>query len=137
MSSEDQIHYIRFEANEHLSGVLALCEAEGWEIPNLTADRALESFLAPGVCTMIAVHEGNVVGFAKMQSDGVLQAHLSVMAVDVRFRKGGIGKRLVQEALSRCGGERVDLLSAEDSRFFYESFPHKVRSGYRIYPGEG
>ncbi len=59
------------------------------------------------------------------------------MAVDARFRKCGIGKRLVQEAFALCGGERVDLIAAENSRSFYESFPHKVRSGYRIYPGEG
>ena len=59
------------------------------------------------------------------------------MAVDARFRKCGIGKRLVQGAFSLCGGERVALLSAENSRSFNESFPHKVRSGYRIYPGEG
>ena len=59
MSLVEQIEYIPFEAEAHLSGILALCEAEGWEFPNLTTGRALESFVAPGVCTMVAVDESS------------------------------------------------------------------------------
>ncbi len=134
---ETAIHYEIFSPDEHLSGILALCEAEGWSIPEMTAERASESFTAPGVFTVVAVADGEVVGFAKMQSDGVLQAHLSVIAVDEAYRGLGIGKRLVAEAFERSGGERVDLISTEGSEAFYESFAHKTRRGYRIYPGMG
>lgn len=72
-----------------------------------------------------------------MQSDGVLQAHLSLIAVDARFRRQGVGQRLIAEAFERCGGERVDLISVAGAERFYEAFPHEARSGYRIYPGEG
>lgn len=135
---ETDIEYKAFSPDEHLSGVLALCDAEGWNISNLSAERASESFTAPGVHTEIAVHEGdNIVGFAKMQSDGVLQAHLSAIAVDEAYRGRGVGKRLVAEAFESSGGERVDLISTEGSEFFYESFDHRTRPGYRIYPRFG
>ncbi|MDP9411553.1 MAG: GNAT family N-acetyltransferase [Actinomycetota bacterium] len=134
MGVAEQIEYTTFESGEHLAGVLALCEAEGWESfpgnPELS-DRALR---APGVTTVVAVGAGAVVGFAQMQSDGVVQAHLSVLAVDQRFRRRGIGRRLVEETAQRSGARRVDLISTAGAEGFYESFSHKRRSGFRIYP---
>ncbi len=130
----EQIHYAAFEAGEHLPSVLSLCEEEGWdsfvESPDLTA----ASLQAPGVTTVVAVADGEVVGFAQTQSDGVLQAHLSLLAVDRRWRGRGIGRRLVQDAFDQSGAERMDLISTSGAEGFYESFPHKARSGFRIYP---
>lgn len=131
---ETEIEYKKFEPEEHLSGVLALCEAEGWESLTSEPERALASLAAPGVSTIIAVVDKGVVGFAQVQSDGVLQAHLSLVVVDDEFRGRGIGKQLIAEACERSGGERVDLISTEGSEAFYESFHHKARRGYRIYP---
>jgi hypothetical protein len=61
---------------EHLDGVLTLCVAEGW--PSFPEDpvRALRLLTAPGVTTVVAVIEGDVVGFAELLSDGELQAFL-------------------------------------------------------------
>ncbi|MGH3146784.1 MAG: GNAT family N-acetyltransferase [Rubrobacter sp.] len=133
MSLVGQIEYVNFEPQKHLSGVLALCEAEGWSSWG-HPDRARGALEAPGVTTVVAAREGGVIGFVQMQSDGVLQAHLSYLAVDRRFRKQGTGRRLVEEAFLRCGAERVDLISTTGVEGFYESFPHKARSGFRIYP---
>lgn len=130
----ENVEYKSFESNEHLSGVLALCEAEGWEGFVSDPDRAVSSLTAPGISTVVAVEEEDVVGFAQIQSDGVLQAHLSLAAVDAEHRGCGIGKRLVEEAFERSGGERVDIISTEGSETFYESFHHKARRGFRIYP---
>ncbi len=130
----EQIEYTTFKTGEHLTGVLALCEAEGWKSfpghPELT-DTALR---APGVTTVVAVGAGKVMGFAQMQSDGVVQAHLSILVVDQRSRRRGIGRRLIEEAAGRSGARRVDLISSAGAEGFYESFPHKKRSGFRIYP---
>ena len=133
MSIEGRIEYMAFEPEKHLSGVLTLYEAEGWQSFARPA-RTLRGLEAPGVTTVVGIREGRVVGFAQMQSDGVLQAHLSNLAVDRRFRKLGIGRGLVEEAFLRCGAERVDLISMTGAEGFYESFPHKACSGYRIYP---
>ncbi len=136
MGVAEQIEYTAFDTGEHLAGVLALCEAEGWESFPGDPENSARSLRAPGVTTVVAVGASEeVIGFAQMQSDGVVQAHLSVLAVDQRFRRRGIGRRLVEEAARRSGSRRVDLISTARSEGFYESFSHKRRSGFRIYPG--
>ena len=89
---------------------------------------------APGVTTVVAVNEGEVVGFAQLLSDGELQAFLASIAVDARFRGRGVGRALVEEALRLGGGTRIDLLSEDASVGFYERFPHFRKPGYRLYP---
>jgi ribosomal protein S18 acetylase RimI-like enzyme len=119
---------------EHLDGVLTLCVAEGW--PSLPEDpvRALRLLTAPGVTTVVAVIEGEVVGFAELLSDGELQAYLASVAVAAHFRGRGIGRALVEESLRRAGGTRIDLLSEEASVGFYETFPLFRKPGFRLYP---
>jgi len=86
---------------------------------------------------MVAVEGDSILGFAQMQSDGYIQAHLSLVVVAPSHRRKEIGRKLVEEAFSRAGGKRVDLLTdtADD---FYRSFKHQDHwHGYRIYPGYG
>ena len=123
----------RFEEG-HLEGVLRLCVAEGW--PSLPEDpaRAVRVLTAPGVTTVVAVEGGAVVGFAQLFSDGEIQAFLTSIAVDVTARGRGIGRALVEAALRLAGGDRIDLLSEDDAVGFYESFPHRRKPGFRLYP---
>ena len=121
-------------AREHLDGVIRLCEIEQYPSYIQDAERTWRALTAPGVCTVVAVQDGGVVGFAQMQSDGLIQAHLSMIVVDRDLRRRGIGGRLVREAFARCGGQRVDLLSTEGADAFYRSFQYQSFPGYRIYP---
>jgi hypothetical protein len=68
--------------HSHLRGVLALCEAEHW--PTFPADppRAHAVLTASGVTSVVAPDNDLVVGFAYLQSDGHIQGHLSLMAVE-------------------------------------------------------
>ena len=91
-----------------------------------------EALTAPGVCTVVSVEGDEVVGFAQMQSDGHIQAHLSLVLVAPRHRRKGIGRRLIAEAFVRSGAKRVDLVT-EGADEFYRSFKHKELSGYRLY----
>jgi len=120
---------------ELLAGILAVAAAEGW--PSLVTDeeRAHRVLTAPGVTTVVATAGavGEVVGFAQLQSDGEIQAHLSLIAVVPAWRRQGIGGRLVAEALHRGGGLRVDLVT-DSANSFYESLPHRRFEGYRLYP---
>jgi predicted N-acetyltransferase YhbS len=126
--------YVAF-TEEHLAGVLKLCEAEGW--PSFPADpaRAVRALTAPGVVTVVAVEGGEVVGFAQMLTDGEIQAYLCDVAVATTARGQGVGKKLVEEAFARSGAQRVDLLALDESEDFYRSFGHRTMPGYRIYPG--
>jgi len=117
---------------EDLSGVLALCEDEGW--PSLPRDpeRANRVFTNPGVTTYVAIGRSGVLGFIYLLSDGEVQAYIALMAVSPEQRCQGIGTALIEAAFAACGAERVDLLSAADG--FYENLPHQSWSGYRLHP---
>jgi len=118
---------------DHLDGVVELCRLEGW--PSYPADpaRAHRALTAPGVTTVVAVEDARVVGFASLHSDGEIQAHLSLIAVDPACRRNGMARQLVAEGLAQAGGERIDLVT--DSAYeFYAALPHRRLSGFRIYP---
>jgi ribosomal protein S18 acetylase RimI-like enzyme len=119
---------------EHLDGVIRLCVAEGWPSFPDDLERAIRVLTAPGVTTVIALDNGEVVGFAELFSDGELQAFLANLAVDGRFRGQGTGRALVIEALRLAGGERIDLLSEDEAVEFYGSFPNFQEPGFRLYP---
>ena len=89
---------------------------------------------APGVTTVVAHEQGQVIGFAEIFSDGEIQAYLAAMAVAEARRGEGIGRALVNEALRLAGGERIDVLSEDDALGFYETFPHLGKPGVRLYP---
>lgn len=117
----------------HLPGILAICEAEDW--PSLPADpaHAHAVFTAPGVTTVVALDGERVVGFAYLQSDGYIQAHLSQLAVHRAYRRKGIGRAMLEYAAPLTGAQRVDLVT-DTAQDFYASFEHKTLSGFRIYP---
>lgn len=125
--------YVAF-SEEHMPGILRICEAEGW--PSFPADpqRAVRALTAPGVLSMVAVEDGEVVGFAQMLTDGALQAFLCLLAVAREARGQGVGRKLVEQTFARSGAERVDLLGLDESEGFYRSFEHRAMPGYRLYP---
>lgn len=115
---------------------MSLCSAEGW--PSLATDpsRALAALTAPGVICVVALHEGEVVGFLQLLSDGVSRGYVSVMAVAAAQRRNGVGRKLVKEAFVRSGLGRLDLLTEGEAEGFYRSFQHRRFAGFRIYPAE-
>jgi ribosomal protein S18 acetylase RimI-like enzyme len=119
---------------KHLEAIIALCRDEEWPSFLADRDRTLRVLTLPGVTAVVAVENDEVLGFAYVQSDGAIQAHLSLIAVSRAHRRRGIGRLLVREAFARCGAERIDLVSTEENDGFYESFAHRRFVGYRIYP---
>jgi ribosomal protein S18 acetylase RimI-like enzyme len=115
----------------HVDGIVRLCTAEGW--PSWTPTTVAEAFTAPGVIAVTALNEGEVVGAAHLLTDGHVVAYLALLIVQRDSRGRGIGRALVTDLFERSGLARIDLLSESDSTSFYESLPHKVKLGYRIY----
>jgi hypothetical protein len=122
----------RFEA-QHLEGVLRLRTEEGPPSHPADPERAPRALTAPGVSTAVAAVEHGVLGFAQLPVEGDIQAFLALLAVDSGRRREGIGRAQATEGL-RLAAERIDLLSAADSTGFYETFPHRRRSGFGVYP---
>ena len=130
-----QMEYLPFE-RRHLDGVIRLCEAEGWQSYLADPERTFNALSSPGVITLVAVDEGNVVGFAQVLTDGAIRAYLANMAVASERRGSGIGRQLVRVVLSRITAVYMDLLSTGDADGFYERFRHRRFPGFRIYPAE-
>lgn len=116
-----------------LPGILRLCALEDW--PSFPEDpaRADRALTAPGVTTLVAVEGDTLAGFAQILSDGEIQAHLSLIAVDPAHRRRGIARELIVGGLRAAGGLRLDLLT-DSAEEFYASFPHFRLAGFRLYP---
>ena len=117
----------------HLEGVLDICLEEGWQSYTTDPDRTHRALTAPGVTTIVATEGGDVCGFSQAQSDGEIQAHLSVLAVKKAFRRQGIGQKLIEKSFQEAGGTRIDLIT-DDAQGFYQSMAHSVKLGFRLYP---
>ena len=125
---------IRRYSDPDLSGILALCSQEGWPSLVETPLRANRVLTAPGGTTVVAEEDGIVVGFAQIQSDGEIQAHLSLIAVHADHRRRGIARALIEQGFKEAGGERIDLVTDSVANF-YRELPHIRMTGYRLYPG--
>lgn len=127
------MEYLEFEPR-HLSAVVRITQGEQW--PSFAADpeRALRVLTAPGTVAVVAVAEGEVVGYARALTDGALTCYLADMAIVPAHRGRGIGRRLVDEVFRRSGAQRMDLLALDEAEGFYQSLPHRRLPGYRIYP---
>ena len=71
----------------HLPGIIQLCADEGWPSFQEDPDRTHRVLTDPGVPTVVALEDDQVVGFAYIQSDGEIQAHLSLIAVAETYRR--------------------------------------------------
>jgi ribosomal protein S18 acetylase RimI-like enzyme len=117
-----------------LDEVLNLCVQEGWDSYTADRSRAHQVFTAPGVVSVVATIDNEAVGFAYCQSDGAIQAHLSLLVVDHKYRRSGIARALVAYLFSLLGPVRVDLIT-ENAGDFYRSLPNKEKLGFRLFAG--
>ena len=116
-----------------LDGIVELCAAEGW--PSFPEDRAraLRALTAPGVTSVVAADGAHVAGFVQLLSDGEIQAHLSLIAVDPAYRRQGLAREMLKLALASAGGVRIDLVT-DTAPDFYAALPHRRMEGFRIWP---
>jgi ribosomal protein S18 acetylase RimI-like enzyme len=83
---------------------------------------------------VVAEIGGEAVGFAYFQTDGAIQAHLSLLIVAPNHRRQGVARELLAYSFTRLGASRVDLIT-DTAKDFFQSLPHKEEAGFRIYPG--
>jgi ribosomal protein S18 acetylase RimI-like enzyme len=89
---------------------------------------------APGASSYVACTEGHLVGWAQALGDGVLQSHLSFVAVHPDHRRRGIARLLTVATFQATHTKRMDLIT-DSAEAFYEAFEHRRMHGFRIYPG--
>jgi ribosomal protein S18 acetylase RimI-like enzyme len=124
---------IRPFEDDDAAGIARLSTTVQW--PSLTDPAVVRRVCtAPGAEAYVAAVEGEVVGWAQALGDGVLQSHLSFVAVHPDHRRRGIARLLVTATFQATGTKRMDLIT-DSAQAFYERFEHKTMRGYRIYPG--
>lgn len=124
-----------FEVDD-AAAVARLATVVQW--PSLTDPAVVERVCtAPGASSYVAVTGSTLVGWAQALGDGVLQAHLSFLAVHPDHRRRGIGRLLLVATFQSTGAARIDLITdpTGDAGPFYASFAHRRMSGFRLYPG--
>jgi ribosomal protein S18 acetylase RimI-like enzyme len=117
-------------APTHLDGLIALVSAEGWTEYSDDAERTHRALSAPGVTTLVAIAAGRVVGAIQLQSDGAIQAHVSMLLIDRQWRGRHLGSALLREGLERAGGLRLDIRTRTEG--YYERLGASRSLGFRL-----
>ncbi len=126
------VEIVPFE-DQHAPGIARLSTTVQW--PSLSDPATVRSVCtAPGSSAYVAVHEGRVVGWAQALGDGVLQSHLSFVAVHPEHRRRGIARLLTVATFQATHTLRMDLVT-DSADPFYATFEHRPMHGFRIYPG--
>jgi GNAT superfamily N-acetyltransferase len=115
---------------EHLDGALALFAAEGWDEYSQDPERTHDALTAPGSTTLVALDAAEVAAIIQVQSDGVIQAHLSAILVGKRWRAAGLGRALLREGLARAGGIQIDIRTRAES--YYQRLGATQSAGFRL-----
>ena len=114
----------------HLDGLIALVAAEGWTEYTDDVERTCRALTAPGVTTLVAIVGQRVIGAIQVQSDGVIQAHVSMLLIDRSWRGGRLGSRLLCEGLDRAGGLQLDIRTRTEG--YYERLGASRSLGFRL-----
>jgi ribosomal protein S18 acetylase RimI-like enzyme len=114
----------------HLDGLIALVAAEGWSEYMDDVQRTYRALTAPGVTTLVAIADERVAGAIQVQSDGLIQAHVSMLLIDRKWRGVGLGARLLREGLERAGGVQLDIRTRTEG--YYERLGASRSLGFRL-----
>jgi ribosomal protein S18 acetylase RimI-like enzyme len=117
-------------AQAHLDGLIALVATEGWTEYTDDVERTYRALTAPGATTLVATNGGCVLGAIQVQSDGCIQAHVSMLLIDRNSRGAGLGSRLLREGLERAGGLQLDVRTRTEG--YYERLGASRSLGFRL-----
>ena len=117
-------------ARVHLDGLIALVAAEGWSEYAEDAERTHRALSARGVTTLVALADGRIVGAIQVQSDGVIQAHVSMLLIDPEWRGHRLGPRLLRDGLEHAGGLWLDIRTRTEG--YYERLGASRSLGFRL-----
>ena len=123
----------------------ALFQTTGWNEAYQATPQDLQQVLDDSWYTLSAYENGELVGFGRVLSDGVLYAMIYDLIVHPDFQNQGLGSELLQRLVAVCvqaNVRAIQLFSAHGKVPFYEGRGFVVRSEeapgmvYQIQPPE-
>jgi ribosomal protein S18 acetylase RimI-like enzyme len=120
---------------EYLDPIIRMCEGISFATSLSDPDRADRAMSAPGAVALVALEDGELVGFSHSITDGALQAYLSMILVSPEHQRRGIASALIDATMERSGAIRLDLLSSEEAEPLYRTYSFRREPGYRLYVG--
>ena len=117
-------------ARVHLHELIGLVAAEGWTEYSDDAARTYRALTAPGVTTLVAIAGRHVVGAIQVQSDSLIQAHISMLLIARGSRGVGVGSVLLRDSLERAGGLQLDIRTRTEG--YYERLGASRSLGFRL-----
>jgi spermidine synthase len=117
--------------------------AELYRCANWISPDGDTGFLKPALqgSTLVAgaFVNGNIVGIARVLSDGVSDAYIQDVVVDPDFRKQGIGAGLINilvERLQKIGIDWIGLVGEPGTEKFYSELNWVAKPGYTLWQFE-
>ena len=114
-----------------LAGILRLYDAVGWSAYTDTPD-TLAAALAGSTLVAVAREGAELVGLARVISDGHSICYLQDVLVDPRHQRTGLGQRLVDLVLAPYAHVRQKVLLTDTEpgqKAFYESLGYRQAGG--------
>lgn len=118
---EETINYTA-QPPEDFQLVQTLYESLGWNSLNLTVEE-LERMCKQSWYAVYAFDAQQLVGMARVISDGVITGVICGVGVSPPYQSKGIGKELMQRVITHCEQHRVipQLMCVENLEPYYET----------------
>lgn len=121
-----QVCFLSEPSEEQLGAIVRLYRQAGWWPDHEAEDYALLARLVrQSYCFAVAMADERVIGMGRAISDGVSDAYVQDVTVDLAWQRSGVGKRIVCYILQRLRGDGIawiGLIAERGSAPFYRQF---------------
>jgi spermidine synthase len=110
-------------------------EAGWWQQEDDSADGCawIDTLVGQSFCFVGAFHGAELIGMGRAVSDGVSDAYIQDVVVLNKFRKFGIGYRIIEKIVQFLRGRRIGwigLIAEPGTRPFYQRLGFAALEGY-------
>jgi GNAT superfamily N-acetyltransferase len=133
--NQDQVE-IKIITHADRDSIKKLYQEAGWwrqEDDSTDGCAWIDTVVRQSFCFVGAFRGGELIGMGRAVSDGVSDAYIQDVVVLKKFRKSGIGQRLIEKIIEFLRGRRIGwigLLAEPGTRSFYQRLGFAALEGY-------
>jgi ribosomal protein S18 acetylase RimI-like enzyme len=125
----EKVQIRTFHAHD-FDGVQQLNKEEGWSGLVERSEETLCSWLNSEPA-FVALAEGEVIGFLRGLTDGIVTLYICELLVKENYRNRGIAERLIRKAHECYPSTRLEMLASKDSEEYYTHKGFRAFYGFR------